>query len=100
MHPKDLATVRVSNISPTLGQSQLHHFFESQIGHATSRISVCPQSSATSSLLVATVTFKSPSSAKKALSSNGKLLAGRILSVERDFMGLTVLGSPKHPKLE
>lgn len=63
-------------------------------------LSLCPQSSATRSLLVATVTFKSSSSAKNALSSNGKLLAGRILSVERDFMGLTVLGSPKHPKLE
>ena len=51
-------------------------------------------------MLVATITFDSPSNAKKALNLSGRLLAGRTLSVERDFMGLTVLGTPKHPKLE
>ena len=100
MQPKDLATVRVSNISPTLGESQLHHFFDRRDVHATSHISLCPQSSATRSVLVATITFESPSSAKKALLLNGRLLAGSVLGVEREFKGLTVLATPKHPKLE
>lgn len=100
MQPKDLATVRVSNLSPNLGEGQLHHFFDRRNVHPTSHISLCRQSSATSSMLVATITFESASIAKKASSLNGKLLAGRLISVERDFMGLTVLGTPKHPKLE
>lgn len=106
MQPKDSATVRVSNLSPSLGrppvssEEKLHHFFDRQHVHAKSGISVFPHSSDKDSSLVATVTFQSPSDAKRALNLNGRVLDGRNVSVERDFMGLTVLAAPSNPKLE
>lgn len=100
MQSKDLATIRVSNLSPSLGESRLHHFFDRRNVNATSHISLCPHTSGGESLLVATVTFESQSSAKKALNLNGRLLAGRNVSIDRGFMGLTVLAIPRHPSLE
>ncbi len=100
MQPKDLATVRVSNLSPDLKQKELHNFLDRRNVNATSNISLCPHGSAKDSPLVATVTFHSQSSAKRALDLNGRVLAGRNVSIERDFMGLTVLAAPTDPELE
>lgn len=100
MQPKDLATVRVSKLSPSLGVSRLHSFLDRQNVNATSNISLCSHGSAKDSSLVATVTFQSQSSAKKALNLNGRVLAGRNVSIERGFMGLTVLAAPEDPMLE
>lgn len=100
MQPKDSATVRVSNLSPSLKESELHDFLDRRNVNATSSISLCPHSSTGDSSLVATVTFQSSSSAKKALNLSGRVLAGRNVSIERDFMGFTVLAAPKDPKLE
>ena len=100
MQPKELSTVRVSNISPGLQIRELGHFFESH-GLVTSQdISLCPSSCREDAPLVATVTFKSPSEARKALDLNGRALGGLRASVERDFMGLTVLDAPTDSELE
>lgn len=100
MQPKDLATVRESNLSPSLRKDQLHDFLDRRNTVATSNISLCPHDSAKDSSLVATVTFQSQSSAKKVLNLNGRVLAGRNVSIERDFMGLTVLAAPKDSNVE
>ena len=103
MQPKHLATVRVSNLTPDLQESErLHKFLGGQDVVATSKTSLCPHSGNDSSK-VATVTFLSQSSAKKALKLNGRVLDGRNVSIERKFMGLTVLASPEkteRPHLE
>ena len=100
MQPKHLATIRVSNLSPSLSKSQLLEFLDYRNAISSSNISLCPQSTTQDSSLVATVTFQSQSSAKKALKLHGRVLAGRSVSIERDFMGLTVLAAPKDAKLE
>ena len=99
MQPKDSATVRVSNLSPSLKESELHDLLDRNV-NATSSISLFPHSSTEDSSLVVTVNFQSSSSAKKALNLSGRVLAGRNVSIERDFMGFTVLAAPKDPKLE
>ncbi len=50
--------------------------------------------------LTATVTFGSHSDAKEALNLNGKIFRGRNISVDREFMGLTVLAAPPNSKVE
>ncbi len=70
MQPKDLATVRVSNLSPDLKKKkELHNFLDRRNVNATSNISLCPHGSAKDSPLVATVTFHPQSSAKRGLGS-------------------------------
>ena len=100
MQAKDLATIRVSNLIPSLSKSQLLEFLNCRNAVSSSSISLCPQSTTQDSSLVATVTLPSQSSAKQALRLDGRVLAGRNVSIERDFMGLTVLAAPKDPKLE
>lgn len=85
MQPKDLSTVRVCNLSPRLGPSaakQLHDFLDRRNVDATSGISRCPHGSDKDSSLVATVTFQSPSDAKRALKLDGRVLARRNISIE------------------
>lgn len=100
MQSKDLATIRVSNLSPSLSKSQLLEFLNCRNADPSSGRSLCPQSTTQDSLLVATVTFPSQSSAKQTLKLDGRVLAGLNVSIERNSMGLTVLAAPKDPKLE
>ena len=100
MQPKELATVRVSNVSPGLQKRELEHFFESHGLKTIGNISLCPSSCREDAPLVATVTFKSPSDARRALDLNEKALGRLGISVERDFMGLTVLDAPTDSELE
>ncbi len=100
MQPKELSTVRVSNVSPDLHITELEHFFESHGLRTIRNISLCPSSCREDAPFVATVTFKSPSDAKRALDLNEKALGGLRASVERDFMGLTVLDAPTDSELE
>ena len=69
MQPKELSTVRVSNVSPGLHKRELEHFFESHGLRKIRNISLCPSSAREDAPLVATVTFKSPSDARRALDS-------------------------------
>ena len=100
MQPKELSTVRVSNVTPGLHKKDLEHFFESYGLGAIRKVSNCPSSCREDAPLVATVTFKSPSAARRALDLNEKILGGLRASVERDFMGLTVLDAPTDSELE
>ena len=100
MQPKDLATVRVTNVLSGLQKAELQHFFERHGLGTIQGISLCPTSAEEDAPLVATVTFETPSTAKKALELNGRVLGSRNVSVERNFMGLTVLAAPTDPKLE
>lgn len=100
MQSKELSTVRVSNVSPGLYKKELEHFFESHGLRGTGNISLCPSSCREDAPLVGTVTFRSPSDAKRALDLNEEILGGLRASVERDFMGLTVLGAPTDSELE
>ena len=100
LESKDLATIRVSNLSPSLSKSQLLELLHCRNADPSSGISLCPQSTTQDSSLVATVTFSSQSSANQTLKLDGRVLAGHNVSIERDFMGLTVLAVPKDPKLE
>lgn len=105
MQPKNLATVRVSNLPPGFLEEKLRDVLTRAThlprasANATPNISLCPHTCKGSSQ-VATVTFQSQSSAKKALSLNGRVLDGRSVSIDRDFMGLTILASPKQVDLE
>ena len=100
MQPKELSTVRVSNVSPGVQRRELEHFFESHGLRTIQNISLCPSSCREDASLVATVTFKSPSDARRALDLNGKTLGRLRASVERDFTGLTVLDAPIDSHLE
>ena len=100
MQPKDLATVRMSNLLPDLKERQLREFLESENLYATSNISLCPHRPGKDFSRVATVTFQSQSIAKQALNLNGRVLGGRNVIIERDFVGFTVLAAPEAPKLE
>ena len=100
MQPKELSTVRVSNVSPGLHTKELEHFFESHGLRTIQNISLCPSSCREDAPLVATVTFKSPSDARRALDLNGKTLGRLRASVERDFTGLTVLDAPIDCQIE
>lgn len=92
--------MRVSNVSPGLHKRELEYFFESHGLRAIRNISLSPSSCREDAPLVGTVTFRSPSDAKRALDLNGKILGGLRASVERDFMGLTVLDAPTDSELE
>ena len=100
MQPKELSTVRVSNVTPGLHKRDLEHFFESHGLGAIRNISLCSSSCREDAPLVATVTSKSPSDAKRALDLNERILGRLRASVERDFMGLTVLDAPADSELE
>lgn len=101
MPHNDLATVRVSNIPHDLEKGKLLHFFETnKVKGTLSHISLCPSTFTKDTPLTATVTFKSGSEAKKALDLTGRALCHRNVSIERDFMGLTVLAAPENPMVE
>ena len=100
MQPKELCTVRVSNVSPGLHIRELEHFFKSHGLRTIRNISLCPSSCREDAPLVATVTLKSPSDARRALDLNDNTLGRLRASVERDFMGLTVLDAPTDSVLE
>ena len=100
MQPKELSTVRVSNVTPDLHKRDLEHFFENHGLEVKRNTSLCPSSCHEDATLVATVTFKSPSDAKRALDLNERILGRLRVSVERDFMGLTVLDAPTDPQVE
>ena len=100
MQPKELSTVRVSNVSPGIHIRELEHFFESHGLRTIRNVSLCPSSCREDAPLVATVTFKSPSDARRALELNEKPLGRLRVSVERDFMGLTVLDAAINSELE
>ena len=72
MQPKDLATIRVSKLYPSLSKSQLLKFLDYRNVDPSSSISICPHSANQDSLLVATVTFPSQSSAKQILKLDGQ----------------------------
>ena len=92
--------MRVSNVTPDLHKRDLEHSFENHGLGAIRNISLCPSSCREDAPLVATVTFKSPSDAKRALDLNEKILGRLRVSVERDFMGLTVLDAPTDSEVE
>lgn len=100
MLPKDVATVRVTNIAPGSQRNELIHFFESHKVKPPQSLSLVSSKSGQDASLVATVTFRSPSDAKKALEVNGKRFGTRHVSVDREFVGLTVLAAPKDPSVE
>lgn len=100
MPHKNLATVRVTNIPPGCQRSELLHFFESNKIKPTPCMSLCPSTAATDASLIATVSFPSESDAKKALNLNGRPIRNSNISIEREFMGLTVLAAPENPELE
>ena len=92
--------MRVTNLQSDLQNVELQHFFARHSLKTNKVISLCPTSAEDDAPLVATVTFRTPSDAKRALELNGKVLGGRNVSVERDFMGLTTLAAPTEPRLE
>ncbi len=100
MPHRNLATVRVSNIPSGCPKTELVHFFESNRIVPTPCMSLCPSTAETDASLVATVTFQSDADAKKALDLNGSCLRSSNISIEREFMGLTVLAAPEDPSLE
>jgi len=100
MPHKDLATVRVSNIPSSCRESELLHFFANSKAKKAPKASLCPSSCMPDAALTATVTFGSQSDAKEALNLNGNIFRGRNISVDREFMGLTVLAAPPNSKVE
>ena len=100
MLSKDVATVRVSNVGRDVQKAEIRDFFEKHKLTPTNGISLCPRSASGVDSQVATVTFKSCSEAKRALTLNGKTLRGSTLEIDRDFMGFTVLARPDNPSFE
>lgn len=100
MPHKDLATVRVSNLPPNWQREELLHLFESCKATESFKISLCASTAAEGAHSTATVTFNSGSEAKQALSLNGKVLRAYNISIDRDFMGLTVLAAPENSSVE
>lgn len=94
------ATVRVVNIDPSIQKSELDELLTKHSLRPTSQASLCPSSSAHGAMQVATVTFETPSEAKRSLALTGTLLGKSRIAVDNDFMGLTVLAAPNVPQLE
>lgn len=94
------ATVRVVNIDPVVQKAELCDLLGNRKLSPASPVSLFPSASAPNATQIATVTFKSPSEAKNALSSNGAVLRDSSIAIDRDFMGLTVLAAPKQSQLE
>ena len=100
MQPKDVLTLRVSQLAPDLQKADLLHFFNRNKLRASPGISLCPSTSAQGASLVATVTFGSPSDAKKALKLDQQYLGKSSICIEREFIGFTVLATPEEPTVE
>ena len=100
MQPKDVSTVRVSQLEPGVRGADLRQFFGRHKLITASCMSICPSVSSESKQFVATVTFDAPSEAKKAVQLDGQFLRESSLSIERDFRGLTVLACPSEPSVE
>ena len=100
MPHKDLATIRIANLDPHCQRSELLHFLDNGKAKKAAKVSLCPSSSLHGATLTATVTFRSNSGAKQALSLNGRVLRERNVSIDRDFMGLTVLAAPQDAVVE
>lgn len=100
MQPKNVSTIRVSQLAPGTREANLLQFFGRNKLLTASCLSLCPITSAHNERLTATVTFNTPSEAKKALSLDGQHMGDSKLSVERDFRGFTVLASPQEPSVE
>lgn len=100
MQPKDVSTVRLSNLEPGVQKDDVHQFFGRHKLLTSQNISLCPSAPFKGAPLVGTVTFDSPADAKTALGLSGELLGNSSIWIERDFMGFTVLAAPSEPSLE
>lgn len=100
MHSKDVSTLRISQLGPSVQKVDVLQFFGSNKLLTSPNISLCASSSSEDAPLIGTVTFKSASEAKKGLDLNGRTLGTCSIRLERDFMGFTVLAAPKNPSLE
>lgn len=94
------ATVRMVNIDPCVQKSELIEVLRSHGLRSVLHISLCPTSSALDAMQVATITFTTPSEAKRSLVLVGTLLGKFKIAVDNDFMGLTILAAPKVPQVE
>lgn len=94
------ATVRMVNIDPCVQKSELIEILRSHGQRSVVHVSLCPTSSAHDAMQVATITFETPSEAKRSLALVGTLLGKSKIAVDNDFMGLTILAAPKEPQLE
>lgn len=91
---------RISNLSPRCQESDIRHLLISNGVNDVHGTSLCPNTSLEDASLHATVTLASASVAKKVLGLNGKMLFDYEISVDREFMGLTVLAAPENSKVE
>lgn len=94
------ATVRMVNIDPCVQKSELSDFLINHGLKMVLRLSLCPSSFERGAMQVATITFGTPSEAKRSLALTGTVLGKFVIGVDIDFMGLTVLAGPKEPQLE
>lgn len=92
--------MRVSELAPGTHNVYVREFFARNKLFAIGGTSLCPSGRTENAQLVGTVTFSSPSEAKKALNLNGQTLGESSILIERDFMGFTVLAAPKEPSVE
>ena len=100
MQPKNVSTVRLSNLAPGLQKNDVHQFFGRHKLLTSQNMSLCPSAPVEGAPLVGTATFDSPADAKTALGLSGQLLGSSSIWVERDFMGFTVLAAPSEPSVE
>jgi len=94
---KAVKTVRVSNLDAQVQWDTLMTLFTSRGHTPKSQGSLCKTPDGTQ---VATVSFRSDSEASKALSLNGELIRGKLVEIDRNFFGLTILSAPEKPSLE
>lgn len=100
MHSKNVSTVRISEVAPDIHEIDIRDLFARNRLAVAGGISLCPVKTTENALKVATVTFPSPSEAKKALNIKHQSLGGFSIHIERDVMGFTVLAAPKEPSVE
>ena len=100
MLSKEIRTVRVANIDPSVKKAELYEFFRSRNFRPAQGISLCTNSHSVDDTQVATVTFTSSSEAHRALSLKNEYLMSRQIEIDNDFMGLTVLAGPEKPEIE
>ncbi|MCJ1231967.1 hypothetical protein MMC12_008647 [Toensbergia leucococca] len=102
MFSKPFRTVRIVNIDCSTTEADIVAFFEGHGLNLSSGLSLCPTTviSTAATTLVATASFNSESKAKRALALDGAVLGRRKLSIDKDFLALTVLAAPEKSQLD
>ncbi len=92
--------MRISELAPGTHKVDVRDLFARNRLAVIGDTSLCPCKTTENAPLVGTVTFSSPSEAKKALNLNGQTLGRSSIHIEREFMGFTILAAPKEPSVE